>query len=212
ADRVTVLRDGRNAGELARDEVSHDALVRLMVGRDLKQLYPRTHKAGAPGPVRLAVRGLTFEGGPHPVSFELRGGEGAGRAGAGGAGGPELAEALFGIRRVTGGSVLLDGRPVVVRHPSEAVEAGLLLVPEDRRLHGLVLGFSIRENLALPNYEQLSVAGWVVGARVARLCRELMERLRVRAYGPSQPAGLLSGGNQQQVAVGKWLDEPPRRL
>jgi ribose transport system ATP-binding protein len=210
ADRVTVLRDGKNAGELSRDQVSHDALVRLMVGRDLKQLYPRTHKAS--GPVRLAVEKLTFDGGTEPISFDLRGGEIVGMAGLVGAGRTELAEALFGIRRVTGGTVKLDGNTVAVRHPREAVDAGLLLIPEDRRLHGLVLGFSIRDNLALPNYDTLSRLGWVLPGRVTDLSRRMMEKLRVRAYGPSQPVGLLSGGNQQKVVVGKWLARQPRVL
>ncbi len=210
ADRVAVLRDGRNAGELSRDQVSHDAMVRLMVGRDLKQLYPRTHKAA--GPERLAAESLTFEGGTKPISFALRGGEIVGMAGLVGAGRTELAEALFGIRRVTGGSVRLDGRPVAIRHPRQAVESGLLLVPEDRRLHGLILGFSIRDNLALPNFDALSALGWVLPGRVNDLSRRMMEKLKVRAYGPLQPAGLLSGGNQQKVVVGKWLARQPRVL
>src|SRR5262245_15376654 len=210
ADRVTVLRDGKNAGELSRDQVSHDALVRFMVGRDLKQLYPRTHKAS--GPERLAVENLTFDGGPRPISFALRGGEIVGMAGLVGAGRTELAEALFGIRRVTGGTVRLDGRPTAVRHPRQAVESGLLLVPEDRRLHGLILGFSIRDNLALPNFDALTALGWVLPGRVNDLSRRMMDKLRVRAYGPLQPAGLLSGGNQQKVVVGKWLARQPHVL
>jgi ribose transport system ATP-binding protein len=210
ADRVTVLRDGKNAGELSRDQVSHDALVRLMVGRDLKQLHPRTHKNR--GPVSLAVENLTHDAGPKPISFELRGGEIVGVAGLVGAGRTELAEALFGVRRVTGGTVRLGPDAVSIRHPSEAVRAGLLLVPEDRRLHGLVLGFSIRDNLALPNYDMLSRLGWLRPGRVNDLTRRMMDKLRVRAYGPSQPVGLLSGGNQQKVVVGKWLARQPRVL
>jgi ribose transport system ATP-binding protein len=213
ADRVTVLRDGRNAGELAREQISHDALVRLMVGRDLQQIYPRRHSASAAAPVRLAVRDFRYAGGsPWPVSFELRGGEIVGMAGLVGAGRTELAEALFGIRRQTTGEVQLDGAELRMQSPRQAVEAGLLLVPEDRRQHGLVLPFSIRDNLALPNLGALSVLGWVLPARVAKLARDLMERLRVRAWGPGQPAGLLSGGNQQKVVLGKWLARAPHVL
>jgi ribose transport system ATP-binding protein len=213
ADRVTVLRDGRNAGELARADVSHDALVRLMVGRDLKQLYPRQHAAAADAPVRLRVEGLTYAGGPPtPASFELRAGEIVGMAGLVGAGRTELAEALFGIRPVTGGRVWIDGQEVRPRHPADAVAAGLLLVPEDRRHHGLVLEQSIRDNLALPNLDALSVLGWVLSGREAMLAREQMVKLGVRASGPAQAAGTLSGGNQQKVVLGKWLARRPRVL
>jgi ribose transport system ATP-binding protein len=214
ADRVAVLRDGRNAGELGRDEVSHEAMVRLMVGRDLKQVYPRRHGPAADAPVRLDVKDLTFAGRKAPpVSFTLRAGEVVGMAGLVGAGRTELAEALFGLRPITGGRVLLDGRPLTPRHPAEAVSSGLLLVPEDRRRNGLVLEESIRHNLALPNFDMLSVfGGWVVRRREEALCRDLMGRLRVRASGPGQAAGLLSGGNQQKVVLGKWLARKPKVL
>lgn len=211
ADRVTVLRDGKNAGELDRASISHDAMVRLMVGRDLKQLYPRTSQT-AGGPVRLEVRDLLFAGARTPMSFELRGGEIVGMAGLVGAGRTELAEALFGLRPVLRGEVHLDGKRVQLRHPQQAVDAGLVLVPEDRRLHGLILPFSIEDNLALPNYDHLTVAGWVLRAKKKQLSKDLMSRLRVRAYGPNQPTGLLSGGNQQKVVLGKWLARQPRVL
>ena len=213
ADRVEVLRDGRNAGALAREEVSHDALVRLMVGRDLKQLYPRRHAATADAPVRLTVRGVTYAGGPdHRTSFEVRGGEIVGMAGLVGAGRTELAEALFGIRALTGGDVLLDGAPVRIRHPGQAIDAGLLLVPEDRRRHGLLLEDTIRRNLSLPNLDSISVLSWVLRRREAELAADLMRRLSVRASGPEQLAGQLSGGNQQKVVLGKWLARRPRVL
>jgi ribose transport system ATP-binding protein len=213
ADRVAVLRDGRNAGGLKREEISHDAMVRLMVGRDLQQFYPRRHAGSGSAAVRLEVRGVTFAGGPdRPISFQIRGGEIVGMAGLVGAGRTELAEALFGIRRVLGGQVLLDGNPMVIRHPREAIAAGLLLVPEDRRHHGLVLADSVRRNFALPNLDQLSRLGWVVGSRESRLGRELTERLRVKTAGLSKSVGLLSGGNQQKVVLGKWLARRPRVL
>ncbi len=160
ADRVVVLRDGRNAGGLSRAEITHDAMVRLMVGRDLKQFYPRRHAGAETAPVRLTVRDLTFSGGPpQPISFQIRGGEIVGMAGLVGAGRTELAEALFGIRRVISGQVLLDGVAVTLRHPQQAIAAGLLLVPEDRRRHGLVLADSVQHNLALPNLDRLTPPG-----------------------------------------------------
>jgi ribose transport system ATP-binding protein len=212
ADRAVVLRDGRNAGELPCEQITHDALVRLMVGRDLRQLYPRQHVPAPDAPVRLSVRDLTFAGGGPPLSFTLRGGEIVGMAGLVGAGRTELAEALFGIRRMTGGQVLIDGRPLVVRHPRDAIRAGLLLVPEDRRRHGLVLGDSVQGNVALPNLADLSRLGWVLPGRERRLGRDTIDRLRIRTAGPAQSVGLLSGGNQQKVVLGKWLSQQPRVL
>ena len=118
ADRVTVLRDGRNAGELARADVSHDAIVRLMVGRDLKGFYPRTDRKPREGAPALDVGGVKYAGGPEaPVSFRLRGGEIVGMAGLVGAGRTELAEALFGLRTLTAGEIRIDGKRVAIRHP-----------------------------------------------------------------------------------------------
>ncbi len=213
ADRVEVLRDGRNAGRLSRAEISHDALVRLMVGRDLKQFYPRRHPLSSSAPVRLAVRSVTFNGGPaQPISFQIHGGEIVGMAGLVGAGRSELAEALFGIRRLSGGQVLLDGAVVDIRHPRQAIAAGLLLAPEDRRQHGLVLDDSVLHNLTLPNLDRLSRLSWVVRRREVRLGDDLIERLRVRTSSPAKAVGLLSGGNQQKVVLGKWLVRRPRVL
>jgi ribose transport system ATP-binding protein len=214
ADRVEVLRDGRNAGGLQKAAISRDAMVRLMVGRDLKQFYARRHVPEANARIRLEVKAVRFAGGePMPISFHIRAGEIVGLAGLVGAGRTELAEALFGLRRITAGQVLLDGQPVRVRHPRNAIRAGLLLAPEDRRRHGLVLTDSVQRNFALPNFDQLCTAGplgWVAPARERRLARDLIARLSVRASGPQQTVGLLSGGNQQKVVLGKWLARKPR--
>ena len=216
ADRVEVLRDGRNAGGLARDQISREAMVRLMVGRDLKGFYHRRHKPSPDAPVRLEVRGLTYAGGPPwPASFAVRGGEIVGMAGLVGAGRTELAEALFGLRRVVGGEVRLDGAPLRVRHPRDAIRAGLLLAPEDRRRHGLILSDTVQGNFSLPNLARLSTLGplgWVVPARERRLTNDLSARLSVKASGPNQIVGQLSGGNQQKVVLGKWLAGQPRAV
>jgi ribose transport system ATP-binding protein len=211
ADRAVVLRDGKYAGALTKSEITHDNLVRLMVGRDLKQLYP--HRHGKPGPVRLDVRALKLEGGGQiPLALQVRGGEVVGMAGLVGAGRTELAEALFGIRAVLDGEVLLDGTPLHVRHPDQAIRAGLLLVPEDRRLHGLLLESSIRGNLTLPNLDQVSFLRLLRPGGEAELSRRMSTRLRVKAANLSQPAGQLSGGNQQKIVLGKWLARQPRVL
>jgi ribose transport system ATP-binding protein len=213
ADRVTVLRDGKNAGELARHEMNHDAIVRLMVGRDLKGFYPRSDRKPREGPPALELRGVKYDGGPEtPVSFQISAGEIVGMAGLVGAGRTELAEALFGLRRITAGEVLLNGKSVSLRHPSDAVEAGLLMAPEDRRLNGLVLEKSVEFNLNLPNLDMLSTGGIVSSRRAWVNSRELCDRLRVKTPSVYQIVGLLSGGNQQKVVLGKWLSRKPRVL
>jgi ribose transport system ATP-binding protein len=250
SDRVVVLRDGRNSGELSRDEVTHDRMVQLMVGRNLKQFFRRVHSTaggasleegegrhtasppgrdlgilrgeelgGLTGQVRtdlsprLEVRDLRYEGGPAtPISFAVRGGEIVGMAGLVGAGRTELAEALFGLRPVKSGQVFLDGQPVSLRSPSRAIAAGLLLVPEDRRMHGLVLESSVQHNIGLPNLDRLSLLGLVSPRREAAMARALCDRLRVRTPRLGQPVGLLSGGNQQKVVLGKWLARQPKVL
>ncbi len=179
ADRVTVLRDGRNAGELARDQISHDAMVRLMVGRELKQFFQRGH-AGRPAgaaarPPVLEVRDfrLTPSQG-RPIEFGINPGEIVGMAGLMGAGRTELAEALFGARPAAGGTVRIDGRTVQVWSPRDAIAVGIFLVPEDRRFQGLVLAASVRDNITLPWLEQLSRLGLVRRGReretAGRLC------------------------------------------
>ncbi len=214
ADRALVLRDGKNAGALRREEVSHARLVRLMVGRDLQQFFQKHPVAVPPGtPPRLEVRDVCYEDGPStPVSFRLYPGEVVGLAGLVGAGRTELAEALFGVRRVTGGEVRLDGRPVRPRHPRQAIDAGLVLVPEDRRYHGLLLEDSIQRNVGLPNLDRLQFLRLVASRREAELAAAMSRDLNVRAPGLWQAAGLLSGGNQQKVVLAKWLARRPRVL
>jgi ribose transport system ATP-binding protein len=232
ADRVVVLRDGRNAGELFREglsgnaeqRISHANMVRLMVGRELSQFFPRqaVGKEGADrsaprGVPRLEVRGLSYadrrwRGGSPPVSFALHAGEIVGLAGLMGAGRTELVEALFGIRPLVAGQILVDGVPLEGHGPRQAIEAGLVLVPEDRRQHGLILSASVQSNLALPNLEQLSLLRLVRPQAERALAQELCQRLRVRASGLQQAVGLLSGGNQQKVVLGKWLARRPKVL
>jgi ribose transport system ATP-binding protein len=214
ADRAVVLRDGRNAGELAKAAINHDNLVRLMVGRELKQLYPRARPAVAAGAVPvLSVRDLRYRGGPpHPVTFDVFPGEVLGMAGLVGAGRTELAEAVFGIRPRTDGEVRIAGRPVTIEEPKHAIRAGIAMVPEDRRFHGLVLPEGGGFNLSLPNLSKLSTAGLVSRRAEAALGRRWVDRLRVKTPSLAQPVGLLSGGNQQKVVFGKWLAREPRLL
>ena len=212
ADRVTVLRDGRNAGELERDAINHDALVRMMVGRDLKQIYPRRQRTGAPVP-RLKIHHLRYHDGPlTPVNFTIGTGEIVGMAGLVGAGRTELAEAVFGVRSIRDGDIQLDGKDVRVNHPAQAIDAGILLVPEDRRLHGLILEDSVGFNLSLPNLDRLQSFKWVDRSKERELCQSLVEKLRIRTPSLGKVAGLLSGGNQQKIVFGKWLAREPKVL
>jgi ribose transport system ATP-binding protein len=213
ADRVSVLRDGRNAGELGRAAISHAAIVRLMVGRELKQFFHRQRRNGVQGgPIVLEVRDLRWQTGQTPISFALRAGEIVGLAGLMGAGRTELAEALFGIRPPVTGAVTVDGQLVNVRHPAKAIAAGIFLIPEDRRLQGLVLTDSVKNNISLASLDHVSRAGLVVPQMEQSLARTMCERLNVRTPSLQQLVGLLSGGNQQKVVLAKWLARTPRVL
>lgn len=213
ADRATVLRDGRNAGELAKADITHDNLVRLMVGRDMKQFYPKVKRSGIGGKPVLGLNGIRYRGGPvSPVSFEVRAGEILGMAGLVGAGRTELSEAVFGVRPLSAGELRLNGQPLRVKRPADAIDAGILLVPEDRRLHGLVIPESVGFNLSLPNLDRLGSWRGVRPRAETDLHRTWIERLRIKTPTAAQPVGLLSGGNQQKVVYGKWLPRSPRVL
>jgi ribose transport system ATP-binding protein len=213
ADRVVVLRDGRNAGELARADVTHDNMVRLMVGRDLKQFYPKVRRTGTGGAAVLSLNGVRFAGGPGvPATLAVRAGEVLGMAGLVGAGRTELSEAVFGVRPLTAGEILIDGRPARLGSPARAIAAGVLLVPEDRRRHGLVLPESVGFNLSLPNLDRLGSLLGIERRAERELHRTWIDRLRIKTPTAGQTVGLLSGGNQQKVVYGKWLARGPKVL
>jgi ribose transport system ATP-binding protein len=160
ADRVTVLRDGRNAGELERGHINHESMVRLMVGREAKQFFRRKFERPADSPLPrpiLQVRGLRWS--PRqavPLALTLHAGEIVGLSGLMGAGRTELAEVLFGLRPMLAGEILLDDRNANIRAPSDAISAGIFLIPEDRRLQGLVLPAAVRENISLASLDRLN--------------------------------------------------------
>lgn len=217
ADRVTVLRDGRNAGELDRVQITHDALVRLMVGRELRQFFHRQHRAprtgeGQPAAVLRAEQVRWTAAAEEAVDFEVRRGEIVGMAGLMGSGRSELAETLFGLRPMRGGRLLVDGKVVRPRSPREAIAAGIFLIPEDRRHQGLVLSASVAENLGLVWLRQLSRGGMILRGRHRELAERMCRELAVKTPSLEQTVGLLSGGNQQKVVLGKWLARRPRVL
>jgi ribose transport system ATP-binding protein len=211
ADRVSVLRDGRNAGELNKDHINHEAMVRLMVGRELKQFFQRSRSQPVEN-AGLEVRGLRWTPRQPAMDLNIRPGEIVGMAGLIGAGRTELAETLFGIRPMVSGEVRLGGQALRIRQPKQAIDAGIYLVPEDRRSQGLLLEQSIQHNVSLPSLDRLRRLHLVSLARERALAEEQRRQLNIRTPHIRQTVALLSGGNQQKVALAKWLGRGPRVL
>lgn len=209
-DRITVMRDGETVGTRVSSETDMDELVRMMVGRKIKNRYPRNPVMF--GEERLCVEGLTRKGEVKDVSFSIRQGEIVGLAGLMGAGRTETADLLFGVRKPDSGTIRIDGHEVRIRRPEDAIRHGIAYVTEDRKQEGLVLPLSLRENLALPNLRSLSAWGVIHRQKEARLTEETVETLSVKTSGPEQEVRTLSGGNQQKVVIGKWLATSPRVL
>lgn len=211
ADRVVVLRDGRVVGELAKTEISHGAMIRLMIGRDLKSLY--VPPANKPGEAVLKISDVCTAAYPNQtVSLSVRKGEILGLAGLVGAGRTELARAIFGIDPLLSGSVALNGEAIHIDGPRQAISRGIFLVPEDRKRCGLLLDVSIAENIALPNMQACASGGLVSDGIVAANAERQRERLHIRAPSVDQEGSSLSGGNQQKVVLAKWLAMNPRVL
>ena len=212
ADRVVVLRDGENAGELPRDKMNHANMVRLMVGRELSQFYARRqHAVGAP---RLEVERFVTPAWPqHAVSFNVRGGEIVGLAGLVGAGRTELLRTLFGIDQRLAGTIRVAGRPLVCRSPRDAIRAGLALVPEDRKQHGLVIEMSVQANVGLAGLDRHQLPFGFLNRRAeVQDTATMTTKLGIKTPGPLQLVKFLSGGNQQKVVLGKWLALQPQVL
>jgi len=210
ADRITVMRDGRKVASAATSAWSEQGLVRAMVGRDLSSLFP--HAPAKPGATRLEVRDLRRDGAFGPVSFAMRAGEIVGLYGIVGAGRSELAEALFGLAPADDGEIVVDGRTTAIRSAGSALKAGVALVPEDRHRMGLATMLSISTNMSLSALASLTTLGFVNRAAEKTEVLGLLKRLLVRARGPSQEVGSLSGGNQQKVVLGRSLMPGPNIL
>ena len=208
-DRATVFRDGRYVTTAPTSELTTASLVRFMVGREVSLFPKEATTVGAP---ILEVRNLSDASGFRDVSFTVRAGEILGLAGLVGAGRTEIARVLFGIEPRTAGEVLLDGRPVEFRSPSEALRAGVAYVPEDRHQDGLVLDFSITNNITLPILGRLFPRLLLRARTEAEVATQFSERLQVRMTGVDQAVKALSGGNQQKVVIAKWLAARPRVL
>ncbi|GAB4100759.1 sugar ABC transporter ATP-binding protein [Sinomonas halotolerans] len=211
ADRITILRDGRRLLTEPLADVTPEQIVEGIVGKKIEgQLAyrARDHVAHDGAPL-LEVRSLTAGRRVREVSFTLRPGEILGLAGLMGSGRTELARALFGIDRVDSGEILIRGRKVTLATPQQAIEAGVALVPEDRRAQGLVLDHSVRENLLLPLLGQIQRGPLLDQAKGKELSSSLIRKFAVKVAHPHRPVRLLSGGNQQKVVIAKWLGNDP---
>ena len=208
ADRVAVLRDGRLVATHDTAQVPVKTLVEQMVGRSVDRMFPSVSVPEER--TRLDVSNLTAAGGAfRDISFTVRAGEVFGIAGIVGAGRTELVRGIVGADPVASGRVAVDGRPVDLRGPSDAIRAGVMLVPEDRKLQGVVLDHTIADNIAYANFDRIAPGGWISPARVRGFAAELIARMGVKGA-PGQRAGNLSGGNQQKVVIAKWIARDPK--
>jgi ABC-type sugar transport system ATPase subunit len=210
-DRLSVLRDGRYVGTLAREEADENAIVRMMIGREVAT-YQSKHLANKPGEVVLKVESLSSPGKFEDVGFEVRAGEIVGFAGLVGAGRSEIAVAVFGLDPDAEGQIFMGGKPLPLRDVHAAMEAGVALVPEDRKRQGLVLMMGGRQNFSLAMLRRLTRMGLIDTKRERELAQEYFDKLRVKTSSLDAPVSSMSGGNQQKVALAKWLGRQGRLL
>jgi rhamnose transport system ATP-binding protein len=211
ADRVTVLRDGESISTHAVGELNESHLIKLMVGREVSQIYPPSESQ--PGSPVLSARNVSCRaGGIENVSFEVRAGEVVGLAGLVGAGRTELARVLFGITPADSGEIRLHDKTVFIRSSREAIALGIAYVPEDRRRHGVILPMPIAENMTMASHRTLFSSGRIRFDIETEVTRRFIEKLGIKTYGPDAPGGSLSGGNQQKVSLARWLATNPKLL
>ncbi|MDR6225424.1 sugar ABC transporter ATP-binding protein [Desmospora profundinema] len=209
SDRITVLRDGEIVSTRKTVETDMDELVRMMVGRKIKECFPQK-RPRLFGEERIRVENLSRRGMVEGIHFSIRAGEILGLFGLMGAGRTETADLLFGVRRKDSGRIWIDHEPVRIRQPRDAIQAGLTYVTENRKGNGLLLSMTVKENLSLPHLTSLSFTGVIHRHREEALARNLVRRLSIRTNGTKQQVGFLSGGNQQKVVIGKWLARRPK--
>ncbi|CAN5325729.1 sugar ABC transporter ATP-binding protein [soil metagenome] len=216
-DRVTVLRDGRTVGTYEVRGMSKSELIRLMVNRELTELFPK--ERATRGPEVLRVEGLSTKNGLKDISFSLHKGEVLGLAGLMGAGRTELARAIFGLDQITSGTIYIKGEPQRIGSPRSAINSGIGFLTEDRKAQGLVLPLSVKENLCLSSVDKFSRWGIMDTDEEQRAAGRYVKELRIRTPSLDQKVVFLSGGNQQKVVLSKWLcceaevfifDEPTR--
>ncbi len=206
-DRISVLRDGQYRGTLETAKTNEEEITQLMIGRKLD--LSRSEATHTRGDVALEVRGLTVKGLYEDVSFEVRKGEVLGFYGLVGAGRTAIAAPLFGLREPSAGTLHLHGEEVRIHSPADAIARGISLVPEDRKGQGLVLGMNCRDNMTLPQVDDLTAGPFVADGAEIAIFDQYRDRLDIRTPGWKQQVGNLSGGNQQKIVIGKWLSMHP---
>jgi ribose transport system ATP-binding protein len=209
-DRITVMRDGKTVDTKVVSETNFDDVVRKMVGRELTDRFP--DRNSSVGKTMLEVKNATKNGMFENVSFSVKSGEVVGVAGLMGAGRTEIMRALFGLDKLDSGEIWLDGKKAAIKNPSEAVKLGIGFITEDRKTEGLVLDFSIRDNMALPNLTSFSKKGFIDDKTENEFVDLLIKRLRIKTQSGETNAKDLSGGNQQKVVIAKWIGIGPKVL
>jgi len=214
ADRVTVLRDGKFVGCNKMSEVSMDDIIKMMVGRSL-ELYQTAQVRDidrSPGNISLEVKGLYKKGLFKDISFQLFKGEILGVAGLLGSGRAELMDLIFGIDRLDGGEIFIEGKKVKINSVQDALDHGIALIPESRHLQGLILIHSIADNISLPVLKRFETGPVLNHRKKNEFALEMISKYAIKTDSPTKPASQLSGGNQQKVVVAKWLATSPKIL
>ncbi|MBA4146627.1 MAG: sugar ABC transporter ATP-binding protein [Verrucomicrobia bacterium] len=211
ADRVTVLRDGESVGTKSAKEIDEPGLIRMMVGREVSSIYPPSESQPGKPVLRLENVGCSSSG-VRGVSFEVRAGEVFGLSGLVGAGRTELARILFGITPADSGKILLKGDSIEIHSPRQAVESGIAYVPEDRRRHGVVLEMPIASNITMAIHPSFFPGSWLRFGKERELAEKYISDLQIKTPSSEAPGGSLSGGNQQKVALSRWLATHPKVL
>lgn len=216
-DRITVMRDGQTVATLKTAETNEQDIVRHMVGRDIGDYYPEMNLKK--GKILFEAEGLSKEGVFEDISFNVREGEILGVSGLMGAGRTEIMKSIFGIESLDGGKMTFKGKSFHPQSPQESIEKGMGFLTENRKDEGLILDFSIQDNISLAVMDEFSKAGWISKKEETSLVNMLIDRLSIKTTGGQQRVGDLSGGNQQKVVLAKWigaqsqlliLDEPTR--
>lgn len=209
-DRITVMRDGISVATLPIKDTNFEEVVKHMVGRELSDRYPDRHQKF--GETVLEVKGLTRKNVFHDINFSVKAGEIVGFSGLMGAGRTEIMRSIFGMDPFDSGEIKINGKPVSIKDPSHAVRDGLAFITEDRKDEGLVLDFSIRENMILPNLKSFAPKGMIKREDEKQFVDKMIQRLKIKTESGEKAAGNLSGGNQQKIVIAKWIGTGPKVL